>query len=180
MKTAVKTILQGKDREYNPRFLQMSCHHLFEPVACTSGSGWEKGQVENQVGTGRGNFFTPLVKVTSFEELNVRLEAFCVLWAQKMFHPQYKTRKVFDVYEEERSSLIPYRGKFNSCKILCEVVSPYSLVLYDTNCYSVEVSYVGQPVDMLVYAWDMVIQHQGKTIARHKRSFERHCYVYNP
>ena len=52
MKTAVETIFVGKDRQYNRRFLQMCSHHLVEPVACTPASGWEKGQVENQVGLG--------------------------------------------------------------------------------------------------------------------------------
>jgi hypothetical protein len=28
----------------------MCGHYLVEPVACTPASGWEKGQVENQVG----------------------------------------------------------------------------------------------------------------------------------
>jgi hypothetical protein len=32
------------------RFLQMCSHYLIEPVACTPAAGWEKGQVENQVG----------------------------------------------------------------------------------------------------------------------------------
>ena len=43
MKTAVETILIGKNRQYNRRFLQMCSHHLVEPVACTPASGWEKG-----------------------------------------------------------------------------------------------------------------------------------------
>ena len=50
MKTAVEAIFVGKARQYNRRFLQMCSHHLIEPVACTPASGWEKGQVENQVG----------------------------------------------------------------------------------------------------------------------------------
>ncbi len=50
MKTAVETIFVGKERVYNRRFLQMAGHYLVEPVACTPASGWEKGQVENQVG----------------------------------------------------------------------------------------------------------------------------------
>ena len=33
-------------------------HHLAEPVVCTPASGWEKGQVENQVGLVRERFFT--------------------------------------------------------------------------------------------------------------------------
>jgi len=50
MKTAVETLFVGKDRLYNRRFLQLCSHYLVEPVACTPASGWEKGQVENQVG----------------------------------------------------------------------------------------------------------------------------------
>ncbi len=52
MKTAVETILVGKERVYNRRFLQMCSHYLIDPVACTPASGWEKGQVENQVRLG--------------------------------------------------------------------------------------------------------------------------------
>ena len=53
MKTAVETIFVGKERQYNRRFLQMCSHYLVDPVACTPASGWEKGQVENQVGVRR-------------------------------------------------------------------------------------------------------------------------------
>ena len=58
MKTAVETIFAGKDRLYNRRFLQMCSHFLVDPIACTPASGWEKGQVENQVGLVRERFFT--------------------------------------------------------------------------------------------------------------------------
>jgi hypothetical protein len=58
-------IFVGKDRLYDRRFLQMCSHHLVEPVACTSASGWEKGQVENQVGLVRERFFTPRLRFKS-------------------------------------------------------------------------------------------------------------------
>ena len=48
MKTAVETVLIGKERKFNRRFLQMCSHYLVEPTACTPASGWEKGQIENQ------------------------------------------------------------------------------------------------------------------------------------
>jgi transposase len=50
MKTAVESVFVGKDRQFNRRFLQMCGHYLVEPTACTPAAGWEKGQVENQVG----------------------------------------------------------------------------------------------------------------------------------
>ena len=53
------SIFVGKARQYNRRFLQMCSHHLVEPVACTPAAGWEKGQVENQVGNLRWDQFFP-------------------------------------------------------------------------------------------------------------------------
>src|SRR6476661_10560151 len=70
MKTAVDAIFVGKDRQYNRRFQQMCSHHLVEPVACTPASGWEKGQVENQVGNLRDQMFRPKPRVKSLPELN--------------------------------------------------------------------------------------------------------------
>ncbi len=65
MRTAVEAILVGRERTYNRRFLQMCSHYLVEPVACSPASGWEKGQVENQVGLVRERFFTPRLRVKS-------------------------------------------------------------------------------------------------------------------
>ena len=70
MKTVVDAIFVGKERAYNRRFLQMCSHYLVEPVACTPAAGWEKGQVENQVGLVRERFFTPGLRCKSYEELN--------------------------------------------------------------------------------------------------------------
>jgi len=58
----VETVFVGKDRLYNRRFLQLCSHYLVDPVACTPASGWEKGQVENQVGLVRERFFTPTAR----------------------------------------------------------------------------------------------------------------------
>ena len=68
----------GKARQYNRRFLQMCSHHLVEPVACTPASGWEKGQVENQVGTLRDLLFRPKPRVSSLVELNGWLADQCI------------------------------------------------------------------------------------------------------
>ncbi len=73
MKTAVETIFVGRERAYNRRFLQMCSHYLVEPVAFTPASGWEKGQVENQVGLVRERLFTPRVRVRSYDEFNALL-----------------------------------------------------------------------------------------------------------
>src|SRR5450432_3135426 len=82
MKTAVDAIFVGKERQYNRRFLQMCSHHLIDPVACTPASGWEKGQVENQVGLVRERFFTPRLRVKTYDELNAWLTDKCIAYAK--------------------------------------------------------------------------------------------------
>ena len=94
MKTAVDTIFVGKDRQYNRRFLQMCSHHLVDPVACTPASGWEKGQVENQVGLVRERFFTPRLRVKTYDELNAWLTDKCIAYAKVHPHPERPDRTV--------------------------------------------------------------------------------------
>ena len=88
MKTAVETIFVGKQRLYNRRFLQMCSHYLVDPVACTPASGWEKGQVENQVGLVRERFFTPRLRFKNLDELNAWLLDKCIAYAKAHRHPE--------------------------------------------------------------------------------------------
>jgi len=48
---------------------KMCSHYLVDPVACTPASGWEKGQVENQVGLVRERFFTPRLRFKNLDEV---------------------------------------------------------------------------------------------------------------
>ena len=87
MKTAVETVFIGKDRQFNRRFLQMCGHYLIEPIACTPASGWEKGQVENQVGNIRERLFVPRLRMASYDELNAWLLDQCIPYAKANKHP---------------------------------------------------------------------------------------------
>src|SRR3954462_12829405 len=60
----------------------MCSHYLVEPVACTPASGWEKGQVENQVSLVRERFFTPRLRFKTYDELNVWLLDKCIAYAK--------------------------------------------------------------------------------------------------
>ena len=113
MKTAVEAIFVGKARQYNRRFLQMCSHYLVDPVACTPASGWEKGQVENQVGLVRERFFTPRLRFKTYDELNAWLLDKCVAYAKAHPHPERSEQTVWEVFEEERPKLVPYRGRFD-------------------------------------------------------------------
>ena len=180
MKTAVETIFIGKDRQYNRRFLQMCSHHLVDPVACTPASGWEKGQVENQVGLVRERFFTPRLRVKTYDELNAWLTDKCVAYAKVHPHPERPDQTVWDVFEEERPNLVPYRGRFDGFHALPASVSKTCLVRFDNNKYSVNASAVGRPVDIHAYADRIVVRQDGRVVAEHARRHGRGETIYDP
>jgi transposase len=113
MKTAVDSVFVGKDRQYNRRFLRMCSHYLVDPVACTPASGWEKGQVENQVGVVRERFFTPRLRVASYQELNAWLFDRCIAYAKAHKHPELTDRTIWQAFEAERAQLVPISGAFD-------------------------------------------------------------------
>ena len=106
LKTVVDAIFVGKERRFNRRFLTLANHYLFEPVACTPESGWEKGQVENQVGNVREWLFTPTPKFQDFAALNAWLATRCQELAGRR-HPQQTSRTIADCFAEEQPLLKP-------------------------------------------------------------------------
>ena len=180
MKTAVETIFVGKERAYNRRFLQMCGHYLIDPVACTPASGWEKGQVENQVGLVRERFFTPRLRVKSYDELNAWLLDQCIAYAKAHRHPEFRERTVFEVFEEERPSLVPYAGRFDGFHAVPASVSKTCLVRFDNNRYSVAASAVGRPVEVRAYADRIELRQDGRLVGEHARCFGRDQTVFDP
>src|SRR6202522_898451 len=180
MKTAVDTIFVDKDRQYNPRFLQMCSHHLVDPVACTPASGWEKGQVENQVGLVRERFFTPRLRVKTYDELNACLTDKCVAYAKTHPHPERPAQTVWEVFEEERPNLVPYRGRFEGFHALPASVSKTCLMRFENNKYSVNASAVGRPVEIHAYADRIVVRQDGRVVAEHTRHHGRGETIYDP
>ena len=199
MKTAVDAIFVGKARAYNRRFQQMCGHYLVEPVACTPASGWEKGQVENQVGVVRRRFFAPRVRVKSYDELNGWLLDRCVSWAKAQPHPETREKTIWDFeapgnrssgsisaekwlspFEAERPSLVPYAGPFDGFNATLASVSKTCLVRFDTNKYSVAAHAVGRPVEIRAYADRIEIRQDGRIVGTHKRAFGRGKTIYDP
>ncbi len=180
MKTAVETIFVGKERLYNRRFLQMCSHYLVEPVACTPASGWEKGQVENQVGLVRQRFFTPRLRVKSYDEMNGWLLDQCVAYAKGHRHPEQHDRTIWEAFEAERPQLVRYAGRFDGFHAVPASVSKTCLVRFDNNRYSVAAGAVGRPVEIRAYADRIELRQDGRLVGEHARCFGRDQTVFNP
>jgi transposase len=180
MKTAVDAIFVGRERVYNRRFLQMCSHYLVDPVACTPASGWEKGQVENQVGLVRERFFTPRLRVKSYEEMNAWLLDQCVMHAKAHRHPEQRDRTVWEMFEAERPSLVRYAGRFDGFHTVPASVSKTCLVRFDNNKYSVVATAVGRPVEVRAYAERIELRQEGRPVGEHARCFGRDQTVFDP
>jgi transposase len=180
MKTAVEAVFIGKDRQFNRRFLRMCGHYLVEPTACTPASGWEKGQVENQVGLVRERFLTPRLRVASYDELNAWLLDRCVAYARAHQHPERADCTIWQVFEAERPQLVPIRGPFDGFHAIQASVSKTCQVRFDNNKYSVVSRAVGRPVEIQVYADRIVIRQDGAIVGEHQRRFGRGETIYDP
>jgi len=180
MKTAVEAIFVGKARRYNRRFLQMCSHHLIEPVACTPASGWEKGQVENQVGNLRDQMFRPKPRVKTLAELNAWLEDQCIAYAKRTRHPEFRDRPIWDVFQEERASLMELRGPFDGFVEKAVRASTTCLIMADHNRYSVDARAAGRMVLVRSHAERIVVLLGDEAVADHPRNFRRDQIIYDP
>ncbi|MBW1792100.1 MAG: IS21 family transposase [Deltaproteobacteria bacterium] len=180
LKTAVDRVLRGKERKFNNRFLQMCSHYLVEPVACTPGSGWEKGQVEKQVKNIREWLFTPRPRFQNFEELNFWLADQCTKICQKRQHPEDKGRTIWEVFQEEKSSMIPSITPFQGYIDTESRVSSTCLIRYDRNHYSVDSKLAGNTATVRASADRIKVISNGEIVADHPRQFGRDKVIYDP
>ena len=179
LKTVVDSILVGKDRHFNRRFMALANHYLFEPVACTPASGWEKGQIENQVGNIREWLFTPKACFASFTALNDWLAKRCRELAQRK-HPVEATRTIADCFLQEGPSLRVITSPFDGYIEEMLRVSSTCLVRVERNRYSVPAEFAGKVVSVRLYAGKVRIIADGKLIADHERRFGRDQLICDP
>jgi transposase len=180
MSTAVTKVLQGKQRIFNRGFIQLCSHYLVEPVACTPGAGWEKGQIERQVKNIREWLFTPQPRFQSMEELNDWLSGQCTAIGNKRPHPVFKDRTIGEVFQAEQPSLIPATAPFagyaeRECR-----VSSTSLVSYDRNQYSVSSKVAGKTATIRATATRILVIRDGEVVGEHARQFGRGKTIYDP
>lgn len=172
-KTMVVCIGKGKDRTFHPRFLSLMSHYVVEPVACTPAAGWEKGQVENQVKVMRSQVFTPKLHFASLADLNEHLKARSMALGSKP-HPEARTRRIDDVFAEEKEVLRPPGRPFDGYTERKVSVNGYCLARFDTNAYSVPCRYARQVISLRAYARKIVLCSGSQVIAEHRRSFAKH------
>jgi hypothetical protein len=128
----------------------------------------------------RERFFTPRLRVKSFDELNTWLVEQCIKYARAHRHPELRDRTIWEHFEDERPSLVPYAGKFDGFHAVPASVSKACLVRFDNNRYSVSAHAIGRPVEIRAYADRIELRQNGRLVGAHARCFGRDQTVFDP
>lgn len=179
LKTAVFRMLEGHNREEQQAFQTFRSYYLFDSFFCNPRKGHEKGGVENDVGYIQRNFFSPLPKVDSFEELNQFLLEQCQQNVQR--HIRGKKQSVAELWKSEVPCLLPLPGTDCPTHISKPVrPNPYSMVTYDNNNYSVPVEHSDHQLVLRAYAFQIQVLYFDDVIAKHPRCFEKEQDIFDP
>ena len=175
LKSAVKKILRGHQREETTRFIGFRSHWGFESEFCNPGEGHEKGGVEGEGGYFRRNHLTPVPKVRNWEELNRMIAAASQDDRQRII--EGRTQTIGAAMLVETSHLRPLLTEgFDLAAISFHSVNGYGCAKVLTNLYSVPLR-EGLQVQARTCAGYIEFWHGGECVARHERCFERHRKV---
>lgn len=115
------------------KYLSFSAHYAFSLDFCNPAKGNEKSLVENLVGYSRRNFFVPVPKVKTIEELNHKLLNNCLNYRErhKVEHRQHPVKFMYD-QEVKCLHAIPRYRFINEKKEVSEILNSYRFVTAKT------------------------------------------------
>jgi transposase len=178
-KLAVARILGDGKRQRTRAFAELQSHYLFLDRFGRPGKGNDKGKAEGLVGYARRNFLVPIPVVASFAELNAHLERRCLDRLSDRVRSQAES--IGERLERDLTALQPLPpAAYEACDRRPGRVSSLALVRYERNDYSVPTAYGHRPVLVKGYVEEVVIACGAEVIARHKRSYAREDFVFDP
>jgi len=125
------------------------------------------------------NFMVPIPRVSSWEELNTRLEA--ESQKRRLRRLRGHTEAIGDRFKRDHAAMLPLpAAPYEACEKIAGRVSSLSLVRYRSNDYSVPTQYGHRQVWVKGYVHQVVIACGSEVIARHERSYEREVVVFDP
>ena len=178
-KLAVAKILGDGRRQRTRVFTELQSHYLFADRFGRPGKGNDKGKVESMVRYVRRNFLVPMPEFEGFCDLNAHLEERCL--DRMEARPRGHSETIGERMERDLDALLPLPpAPYDASDTHTTRVSSLSLVRYRTNDYSVPVAYGHREVLVRGYVDWVVISCGADVIARHRRSYEREDFVFDP
>ena len=177
--TAVRRVLEGRNREEQVGFTRFRSHYLFESRFCTPGKGHEKGGVESDVGYARLNFLVPIPEVADYQELNRMLKAACLQDDQRVV--ERCEQSIQERWLQEQPHLRPLPERPFACCISREVtLNGYGQVSFDTNRYSVPAHKARKQLTLRAYPFQIEVLADNEIIATHPRCYGRKEDILDP
>jgi len=177
--TAVRKVLQGKDRILQKEFEKFRSYYSFESRFCSTAQGHEKGGVENLVGFARRNFLVPIPKGDSLAQINEELLKKSIQYGSHTVSG--RTKNINELFLEEQSHLLPLPNiAYSNIRILTAKADKYCTVRLEYNRYSVPSEYTGRKINVEMGAFSVLMNCDRKCIAKHKRNYARGEWILNP
>ena len=177
--TAVRKVMQGRQRLEQENFRKFKAYHSFEARFCNPASGHEKGGVEGLVGFARRNYMVPIPEAESIDALNEKILEQCLAYGSHT--TAGREQSVDTLYEEEKGVLLPQP------EVAYSNIHPhngrgdkYATVIVDKNRYSIPWRYVGQKLKILLHVDQVEIFAGTKRLAVHERLFGNNKWQLNP
>jgi len=179
LKTAVFRILEGHNRQEQEAFKAFRSYYLFDSHYCTPGQGHEKGGVESDVGYAQRNFFSPLPRVNTYEELNQLLLERCQQDLHR--HVRGHVAPVIELWEVEKVHLLPLpKQDYPACETRPVKANSYSQVVFENNRYSVPHMYAGKQLVLRAFPFKVEVLSLEHRVATHQRCFGREQDIFDP
>jgi transposase len=175
LKSAVKKIVRGQQREQATRFIAFRSHWRFESDFCTPAQPHEKGGIEGEAGYFRRNHWVPVPQARDLDELNTQLLAGCRDDERRQIAGHHQS--VGAAMVAERTQLLPLAEQdFELAEVSFPHVDGLGCVRVKTNLYSVP-ALPDRTVEVRLYPSQVEVRDEGRLIARHQRCYERHQQV---
>jgi transposase len=179
-RVAVTKILTNHKRKHTTEFKRLISHYLFEPHFCNVRRPNEKGVVEGSVKYSRLNFMVPVPQVKDYEELNRLLRDYCKSDLGRILRGKRSLTKKQLLAEDCIAAIALPDDKFDYRKSTSTFAGSESLVRYDTNDYSVPVSYAHHQTTIKASVRFIEIYRHDKLIAKRRRCWDRECQMFEP
>ena len=153
-------------------FSRFRAHYGFQVRFCNPQAGWEKGSVENKVGTIRRNLFVPVPTYHDVEEFNKELLNKHKIKAAEEHYK--KGTQIAELFEEDKKHLLPLpRKPFSVIRYEMRKADGFGNICLDgKHYYSTKPENHNKKVLVGIRAHYIdVLEDNGQLLIRHKRLY---------
>jgi len=175
-------VLERRDEaiRFHSTLLELAAHYRFQPRPVAVARGNEKGRIERAIRYVREAFFAAR-RFRDIDDLNAQALTWCQGAAAERPCPEDRSRRVHEVFAEEKPHLLALPAAPFPCEERLTVSAhktPY--VRFDLNDYSIPHTHVNRTLSVLASLETVRVVDGQDVLASHPRSFDRGAQIEEP